>query len=418
MGFADDWKKAKTAFETATKAKKPSDSFLGVFRKGTGIEAALKAADASKTAGDLRKAVAALKKASTDYTATLDKAINDPKAVASDAKKAYADASKKLKEQLAAIAESALDTAASLEKADKKAAVDPAQQRKQVEALKAVKEHVALRQRVFLTLQKTSADFSSRGFELEKTIEQAEKQLAAAKAAKAKGETMQAGIAAGAVAQFADKAADQLKAMQTQWDKYAAGGGELMKARSDGGIDYASLPPGEAHYRAESNKLFGEGDKIQQAIQAKLKSLATRVLAARTLAEEAEKYQVVGVKPEVHLARVAEISKRLNALKIDLGTRVEKAHGWERMTPELVKKDAKGKQQTADLTRTILAKHAETVKEVALLQNRLKALPETALEDRAVQNAVTAANKLIADFGKDAPIVVAKGQALIKALGG
>src|SRR5512146_2774740 len=113
VGFADDWKKAKTAFETATKAKKPSATFLGVFSKGTGIGSALKDADSAKTAGDLRKAVAALKKASTDYTVTLDKAINDPKAVASDAKKAYADASKKLKEQLAAIAESALATAAS-----------------------------------------------------------------------------------------------------------------------------------------------------------------------------------------------------------------------------------------------------------------------------------------------------------------
>ncbi|MGE5117853.1 MAG: hypothetical protein ACM3N6_15325 [Betaproteobacteria bacterium] len=418
MGFADDWKKAKTAFETATKAKKPSATFLGVFSKGTGIGSALKDADSAKTAGDLRKAVAALKKASTDYTVTLDKAINDPKAVASDAKKAYADASKKLKEQLAAIAESALATAASLEKADKKTAVDPAQQRKQVEALKAVKEHVALRQRVFLALEKISMDFTKRGFELENTVKLAEKQLATAKAAKAKGETMQAGIAAGAVGQFADKAAGTLKAMQSEWDKYAAGGGELMKARSDGGIDYQSLAPGDQHYRAESNSLFGAGDKVQQGIQAKLKSLATKVLEARAMAEEAEKYQVVGVKPEVHLARVAEIAKRVTALKAELEIRVGKAEGWERMTPELVKKDAKGKLQNIELTRGILAKHAEAVKEVGLLQGRLKALPESALDDRAVTTAVTDANKLIAAFAKDAPIVATKGQALIKALGG
>lgn len=418
MGFADDWKKAKTTFETATKAKKPSATFLGVFSKGTGIGSALKDADSAKTAGDLRKAVAALKKASTDYTATLDKSINDPKAVASDAKKVYADASKKLKEQLGAIAESALATAASLEKVDKKAAVDPAQQRKQVEALKSVKEHVALRQRVFLELQKISMDFSKRGSELENTVKLAEKQLAAAKAAKAKGETMQAGIAAGAVAQFAGKAEDTLKVMQSDWNKVAAQGGDLMKAREDRKSDYADLAEGDAHYRQESNTLFGAGDKVQQGIQARLKSLATRALEARAMAEEAEKFQVVGVKPEVHVARVAEISKRVAALNSELATRVEKAAGWERMLPMQMSKDAKGKQQFIDVIRGILTRHAEAAKELGVMQSRLKALPESALEDHAVTTAVTDANKLIAAFAKDAPIVATKGQAVIKALGG
>jgi hypothetical protein len=418
MGFADDWKKAKTTFEAATKAKKPSESFLGVFRKGSGIESALKDADSAKTAGDLRKAVAALDKASTAYTATLDKSINDPKAVASDAKKAYADASAKLKEQLAAIAQSAAATAASLDKADKKAAVDPAQQRVQVEALKAVKAHVALRQRVFLQLEQTSTDFSKRGLELEKTVELAQKQLQAAKAAKAKGETMQAGIAAGAVAQFADKAATALKAMQTEWSKYAAGGGDLMKAREDARGDYDNLPPAEQHYRKESNELFGKGDKVQQGIQARLKALANRVLEAQAMAEEAEKYQVIGVKPEVHLARVNEIAKRLSALKSELSTRVEKADGWERMTPMLQSKDAKGKEQTRGIIQAVLTKHGESIKEVGVLKKRLEALPESALDDRAVAAAKDGADKLIAEFIKDAPIVASKGQTLIKALGG
>jgi len=65
--FKEDWKKAKTAFETATQKKKPSASFLGVFNKGTGISAALESADNAKTAGDLQKAMATFQKTYVDY---------------------------------------------------------------------------------------------------------------------------------------------------------------------------------------------------------------------------------------------------------------------------------------------------------------------------------------------------------------
>ncbi len=418
MGFADDWKTAKTAFENSTKAKKPSDSFLGVFKKGSGIESALKDADKAKTVGDLKKAVEAFKKASGDYTTLLDKSINDPKAVASDAKKAYADASKTLKAALEKILASALATVETLANADKKTVVDPAVVRRQTEALKAVKEHVALRQRVFLELTKYKTDFSKRGSEVESDVKLTLKHLGEAKASKSQGDTMQADVSAGVVQRFAESATSKLQAMQTEWDHYARQGGDLMKARGDNKSDYTDLAPEHAHYRQESNSLFGEGDKIQQDLQKRMGTLRNLVNEAQSAAEEAEQYQLVGAGPQVHAKRAKEVADRAEALKKQLAIRLDKAEGLERMLPTLKQKDQKGKEQTIGIIRTVLAKHAEDIKEMAILSGRLKNIPESALEDRQVSDLVNLAKQHIADFGKDAKPVLAKNQAVIKELGG
>ena len=50
MPFLTDWQQAKKTFETTTGKKKPSDKFLDIFRKATGIEDALKNLDKAKTA--------------------------------------------------------------------------------------------------------------------------------------------------------------------------------------------------------------------------------------------------------------------------------------------------------------------------------------------------------------------------------
>lgn len=59
MGMEADWTQAKKDFTTATGKKKPSDKFLGVFRKPSGIEGTCKAFDTAikgKKKEDAKKA--------------------------------------------------------------------------------------------------------------------------------------------------------------------------------------------------------------------------------------------------------------------------------------------------------------------------------------------------------------------------
>lgn len=75
MGFANDWKSAKTAFENATGKKKPSAKFMGVFHK-SGLEDVTKALDGALDKGDakaLEKALLDYVKSATAYQATLEK---------------------------------------------------------------------------------------------------------------------------------------------------------------------------------------------------------------------------------------------------------------------------------------------------------------------------------------------------------
>lgn len=82
MSYEAAWKQAKRDFEQATGRKKPSEKFLGVFRKGTGVESAAKDLDKAIKKGDadgIRKAVDALAKASKDYVGLLRAAAKDAK---------------------------------------------------------------------------------------------------------------------------------------------------------------------------------------------------------------------------------------------------------------------------------------------------------------------------------------------------
>lgn len=72
--FLGDWKEAKKNFEAMTGKKKPSTTFLGSFRKSSGIESAVKALDAAtrkSSVEDLEKAIKDYKKAASDYGKTV-----------------------------------------------------------------------------------------------------------------------------------------------------------------------------------------------------------------------------------------------------------------------------------------------------------------------------------------------------------
>lgn len=76
MTYLQDWKNAKTNFEKLTKTKKPAETFLGVFRKSSGMETACKTLDEALKKGDptgMAKARTAYDTASKTYEATLTK---------------------------------------------------------------------------------------------------------------------------------------------------------------------------------------------------------------------------------------------------------------------------------------------------------------------------------------------------------
>jgi hypothetical protein len=77
MSYLKDWQDAKKAFEAATGKKKPSESFLGVFRKSSGMESACKGLDDAikkPTLDGLTKAMMAFDKSRSDYLKLLGKA--------------------------------------------------------------------------------------------------------------------------------------------------------------------------------------------------------------------------------------------------------------------------------------------------------------------------------------------------------
>ena len=75
----DDWVEAKTDFKTITGKKKPSEKFLLVFRKGSGIESSLGKLDEANEKKDIKALKTALdtfSKAKEKYSKVLTKAIS------------------------------------------------------------------------------------------------------------------------------------------------------------------------------------------------------------------------------------------------------------------------------------------------------------------------------------------------------
>lgn len=283
MPFKDDWKKAKTAFETATGKKKPSTTFLGVFRKGTGLEAALKDMDDAKNAGDLRKALAKFVKAYGDYVGLLKKAAADPKSVPTTDKAEYVKAIGVMEKALDAIATDAGKVADTLGDSGKKEKVDTA-------AIKEANDHLEMRKRV----AQQAADFVKR---LQGEVNDLKGKIAkckehAVKAANAakKSDTMNHMVSVGVIDKYieesqksVDKTAKEVLSMTTD------SGSEFMKARMDpkGVID--KLPESQrAEYSKKSNAAWSPVSSAtaqMNTLVAELKSGVEEMKAARSLAE-------------------------------------------------------------------------------------------------------------------------------------
>src|SRR5262249_20162065 len=82
MPLLDKWKAAKKAFETATGKKKPSEKALGVFRKSSGLEEALKKLDgalAKKVTKEVANAKENYRKTFETYCAVMERSAQAEK---------------------------------------------------------------------------------------------------------------------------------------------------------------------------------------------------------------------------------------------------------------------------------------------------------------------------------------------------
>ena len=118
--WLDDWKRTKKKFEELTGKKKPSEKLLGIFRKSSGMESALKSCDKGiealdknwtqgdqkrlKSQQDMQKAIVSFQKEADKYTQMLDSAI--AKSKDAEEKTVYYRGLKMLKAKLAEYADS------------------------------------------------------------------------------------------------------------------------------------------------------------------------------------------------------------------------------------------------------------------------------------------------------------------------
>lgn len=227
MSVVARWKTAKTTFETTTGKKKPSDKFLGLVRKGSGIEAALKVVDGAKDVAALRKALDKFNAAYTDHLKQLDKAAADPKTVPAADKAAYVAAIKALKTSLETIEADAAKMGEALQGAGKKEKVDS-------KALKEAMDHLALREKGVKESAALAAGFKASLAKVKASLANAQKQLAAARAAGKSGDALGHGVAVGVI----DRYIEEIEAVAKATDKtYRAnvtdGSSTFMKARLD-----------------------------------------------------------------------------------------------------------------------------------------------------------------------------------------
>ena len=106
--FKDEWQTIKDNFEKATAKKKPSDKFLGLFNKSSGITPAAKKLDEALSDGDRKpadKALADFDKTCTAYQQTLGKAAaaETDKTVVAETKVMIGEISELMKQAEAAV---------------------------------------------------------------------------------------------------------------------------------------------------------------------------------------------------------------------------------------------------------------------------------------------------------------------------
>lgn len=361
QSLAEEWKSAKVIFEGATKKKKPTEKFLGVFRKGTGIDAALKKADAAKTASELRKALAEFQKEAENYTKTLKAAAADPKSVKPEDKKHYVDSTVKLEKALEQLTVTGEAMATALDGTDKKTKVDPALLKEETECAAFLER----RKKLEGVLKTVLADYKKQALEVDDCAAKATLHTANAKKFHLAGDQGQAMSSIGVVEGFKGKADGILKAVEDAWEERSTNvNGDMMKSRTDKSPPSAWPQDKKATYTKESNDAFGKYDAVQIQIQSVLSAMRLKVATINVTFEEAQTYTNQGLDPKQFVARLAELNKEL-----------EETAGWVARKLETTKNNIIAKKKTFETSPT--PKNAPMAKQFTMMRDaEVKALAE------------------------------------------
>ncbi|MDX2131076.1 MAG: hypothetical protein SFY69_03370 [Planctomycetota bacterium] len=289
MPFVDTWKTAKKSFETMTHKKKPTDKFLGVFRKGTGVEEALKSLDKAKTGAELTKALATFKSAAATYTGLLEKTATDPSSVKAEEKSTYVAATNNLKAALKKIEEDAGKIASTMgDVGDKDKTTADEQMQKAL--IKEAEEHIKLREQVAKDAQALLDSLKKDLAKLTTSLSSCEKQVNVAKEAAKSGNLMGGQVAVGVIDRFLEESEALLKTDATRVKDFTKDGSPMMKARSDAGAtiyDRITGPKG-AELKQKRDKVWGPVTKVaaeQNTVISQMEGVVQKMSAARATAE-------------------------------------------------------------------------------------------------------------------------------------
>ena len=316
MPLTADWKTAKSAFETTTGKKKPTAKFLGVFRKGTGIDASLAKADSAKTAKDLRTALDKFKTDATSYTKTLKAAAADPASVPATDKAAYITAVGVLDSALAKLIGTGELMATTLEKADGKSKVDVKDMQGKAEGENVKREadaneHLDKRKKIIGVLNACLAVYKKNAAELDDCLKNALAQTTQAKKMRDAHNSLQTKVAIGVVERFKEKAAGIMGTVDKDWANRAKQGGELALARGDfpkNNYPTSWGPDRASAYLKESGTLFRAGDGIQSQVQTTLSAMRQTIKDIEAASEEAIGYDNTSQDPQIFVQRLTEMT--------------------------------------------------------------------------------------------------------------
>lgn len=412
MPLAASWKTAKTTFETATGKKKPSEKFLGVFRKGTGIESALKDVDGAKNAADLRKALAKFNAAYTEYLKQLDKSAADPKTVPAADKPAYVAAIAKLKADLQKMEADGEAIAKTLGDAGGKEKVD-------ANALKEADEHLKLR----LKGQAESAElvkaFKADLGKVDSFIAMAKKQLDAARAAGKRSDTMGHQVAVGVIGKCIGEIDAIAKKVRATYNaKVTDNSSTLMKARMDPSTD--KLPKSVLDsYLPKSKEAFRKMSASTAELTTLLNEVENKVDEVEALLALAEGAGSQMKDPKVVVAQLekvlAEVVKEHKAISI----KADRVIKGNEQVAAIAKEPKENQLKWYTLQEGQWARYEPDVKNARTrfgsLRTQATALPPAAREDAKVAKAVADVESAV----KDAldyldTVVLAGGQLLAK----
>jgi hypothetical protein len=406
MALAASWKTAKTAFENATNKKKPSEKFLGVFRKGSGIETALKSVDDAKTADDLKKALLKFNTAYTAYIKELDKTAADPKTVPAADKAAYVAEIKKLKTALEKIEADGEGIAAALGTTKGKVAVDSNQLKEaNTKVLKEAEEHLALRERAGKEAQGLVAKFKAELAKAETNLNNAKKQLEEAKKAGKSGNTMGHQVAVGVIHRYVEEITKIAGPVRSTYDAKVSGGqSEMMQARMDfGGRDKLPESMRQA-YLTKSGAAFKILGGATAELTSLLGSIENKVHEVEAVLAQAEGAGSTMKSPKEYLGKLnkllADVTKEAKDASIK-GDRIIKGN---EQVAEQQKKPKDEALRWYDLQEGQWKRYEPDMKVAAQRLKALKAqataIPEVAREDGAIDKLVTQVEK-VADDGLD-----------------